>query len=107
MFRLPEFWCVRARVCVENWRQPPSDRSSSKLCFLFAIPLGVGRILAYNIDSQAHLIEQEQKRLFADCTDIQADIQREIQERKAQFDVKVTPHVGQNGSFTLSSYRWR
>ena len=57
--------------------------------FWFFLP-GVGRILAYNINSQAHLIEQEQKRLFADCTDIQADIQREIQERKAQFDVKVS-----------------
>ena len=51
--------------------------------------LGVGHILGYDHETEAHLIQQEMRRLFADCEAAQEEIVNEIETRKQQFNIKV------------------
>ena len=45
--------------------------------------------MSYDIKTQANLIEQEQKKLLAECEQAQADILSDILEEKDKMHIKV------------------
>ena len=79
--------CFGQSFCCVNYFT--SQFSPSVVLQIRFISTGVGKILGYDINTEAHLIAREQKNLLDQCKEAQADIQQEIIERKEKFHIKV------------------
>ncbi len=51
---------------------------------------GVGKILGYDHETEAGLIQQEMQKLMHECREAQDDIQEEIETKRQEFHVRVS-----------------